>query len=204
MRTLTDPDQLQALLPTICDAETSMDPEHWSPENPLLGHCAVVSCVAQNLFGGKLLRASLAEYQEFASMGSHYLLELPDGRHADFTAPQFGDRYPAGMKLAPRERAYVLSFPETRRRYALLAFRLAAALSVGNPLFNDDIYRRCMLAAFGSPCKKMGFGCVITRGGEVVYDGSNAVIEPLKSLCDPTCIAASPPRSARSTSPAPQ
>lgn len=72
------------LLPTICDKETSLDPDGWSSENPLLGHCAVVSLIVQNLFGGELLRASLAG-TEFAHMRSHYWNRLPDGTADDFT-----------------------------------------------------------------------------------------------------------------------
>ena len=53
------PEQFRAILPEICDSETSQSPQGWKPTNPLWGHCAVVSLIAQNLFGGELLRASL-------------------------------------------------------------------------------------------------------------------------------------------------
>jgi deoxycytidylate deaminase len=178
----------EAILPYICDRETSQDPDNWTPENPLLGHCAVVTLVAQNLFGGKLLRASLAEIPEFARMRSHYWNELTDGTDADFTKPQFGERYPVGLKAETRDRTYLLSYPETVKRYKLLSWRLAKLLSNDNALFNDDIYRRCFYAALDSECQKMKFGCVITHDEKIVYEGYNKEIDALKSLCEPKCI----------------
>lgn len=187
MNTPITPEQLRALLPSLCDKETGLTPDSWSPQNPLLGHYAVVSLVAQNLFGGELLRASLTEVPEFAHMRSHYWNRLPDGTAEDFTKLQFGDRYPVLQpEVAPRSRA--LSSPETVKRYKLLAFRLAKALVSNNPLFEDALYRRCFYAALDSPCQKMKFGCVIMHGREVVYEGCNKTIDALKSLCEPTCI----------------
>ena len=123
------PEQFAALLPTICDKETSQDPDHWTPENPLCGHCAVVSLLAQDLFGGELLRASLAEFPEFAHMRSHYWNRLATSEVWDFTAPQFGADYPVGLKAEVRERSYVISYPDTAKRYKLLAERLTKIIS---------------------------------------------------------------------------
>lgn len=181
-------EEFKALLPAICDKETSQDAEHWTPENPLCGHCAVVSLVAQNLFGGELLRASLASIPEFAHMRSHYWNKLANGSEEDFTRMQFGEKYPSGLLAESRDRSYVLSYLETVKRYKLLAWRLAKALSGGNPLFEDDVYRKCFDAALDSPCQKMKFGCVITNYGQEIYGGCNATIPALKSLCEPTCI----------------
>ncbi|MBI2099037.1 hypothetical protein HYT45_01320 [Candidatus Uhrbacteria bacterium] len=188
-------DEFKALLPAICDRETSQDAEHWTPENPLVGHCAVVSLVAQNLFGGELLRGSLLEVPGFEYMRSHYWNRLADGTVEDFTKPQFGDKYPEGLKSEPKDRSYVLFDPKTgapreiMKRYKLLAWRLAKALSGGNPLFEDGYYRQCFDAALDSPCQKMKFGCVITHGGyHVIYKGCNETIPGLKTLCEPKCI----------------
>jgi len=187
MRELT-PDKFKELLPIICDCETSQDSAGWTPKNPLWGHCAVVSLVAQNLFGGELLRASLTEVPGFEHVRSHYWNKLPDGSVDDFTKSQFGDNYPNGLKGEVRNRSYVLSYPETAKRYKLLALRLAKAVSERNPLFDEPTYQKCFYAALDSPCQKMKFGCVITHNNEIVYEGCNKIIEPLKSLCEPTCI----------------
>jgi deoxycytidylate deaminase len=180
--------EFKRLLPIICDRETSQDPAGWTPQNLLWGHCAVVSLVAQNLFGGELLRASLTEVPGFEHAGSHYWNKLADGSIEDFTGPQFGENYPRALKAEFRSRSYVLSFPETVKRYKLLALRLAKAVSEGNSIFDDPIYQKCFYAALDSACQKMKFGCVIIHNNGVVYEGCNKTIEPLKSLCEPKCI----------------
>lgn len=146
-----------------------------------------MSAIAQNLFGGALLRASL-EGTEFVAGRSHYINKLSDGMEKDFTRGQFGERYPNFLTFEPRTREYLLSYSETAIRYKLLAWRMAKVLSADNPLFLDPIYQKCFYNALDSKCQKMKFGCVITHGDKVVYQGCNRTIEPLKSLCDPTCI----------------
>jgi len=181
-------ERLEELLPSICDKETSQDPENWTPENPLWGHCAIISLVAQNLFGGDLLRGSLAEVPGFEHMRSHYWNRLANETIKDFTKSQFGDFYPEDLKSETRKRSYVLSYPETAKRYKLLAWRLAKKISGNNQIFNDEIYKKCFYAALDSACQKMWFGCVIVHNKDVVYEGCNKTIESLKPLCEPTCI----------------
>ncbi len=178
------PEGFQRLLPNICDKETSADAEGWTKENPLYAHCAVVALLAQDLFGGNLLRASLEQFPEFAHMRSHYWNQLPDGSEVDFTEPQFLGRRPG---LAGKSRVRPQHF-ETMKRYKLLALRLAKIRSDNNALFDDRIYQACFSAALDSPCQKMKFGCVVIRGGSVVYQGTNKTIPELCSMCEPTCI----------------
>lgn len=144
--------------------------------------------MAQNLFGGELLRGSLTEVPGFEHMRSHYWNKLADSSVGDFTKSQFGERYPTGLKAETRDRSYVLSFPETAKRYKILALRLAKTLSNGNPLFENALYQKCFSVALDSHCQKMKFGCVVVRNGEVIYEGFNKTIEALKSLCEPKCI----------------
>lgn len=189
MHTKITPDQIRSILPDICSGETAYDSKSWTSENPLGGHCAIVSAIAQDIFGGEIVRMSLAD-TEFAHLSSHYWNRLPDGSIEDFTRTQFGDRFPQGLQEAVKDRSYILSptQPGTIVRYKLLAYRLAKVLSGNNPLFKNDIYRRCFYAALDSPCQKMRFGCVILWGREVVYEGTNQTIRALKSLCESTCI----------------
>lgn len=178
------PDEFRALLPKICDAETASDMKRWTSENPLYSHCAVVSLLAQDLFGGSLLRASLLPYPEFAHMRSHYWNKLPSGWETDFTESQFLGRRPQ-LLGKPKERP---THTETLQRYKLLALRLARVRSGGNPLFDDLMYQLCFWNALDSPCQKMKFGCVITHKGAVVYQGTNKTIPELCSMCEPRCI----------------
>src|SRR5690242_20466610 len=101
-------DAFARLLPTVCDRETSADPDGWTPENPLWGHCAVVSAAVQDRFGGDLLRASLEKYPKWAKMRSHYWNRFPPGGQRDFTEPQFGGDPPQGLEAGEKPRSYVL------------------------------------------------------------------------------------------------
>ena len=102
-------------------------------KNPLWGHCAVVSLLANDYFGGGFVRAFL-DNTPFADIGSHYWNILPDGTEQDFTREQFGD---AGLQLAgkttrsdgkPIDREYLLKNPETKKRYELLRARFESHL----------------------------------------------------------------------------
>jgi hypothetical protein len=96
-------------------AETSAD-ERWSPEQRSLGQCAVTALIVQDHLGGKLIRAEVEGV-------SHYWNRLPDGTEIDLTRDQFAQFSPG--RVETRSREYVLSFPETARRYHMLEERLA-------------------------------------------------------------------------------
>jgi hypothetical protein len=89
----------------------------WTPERPSTGQCAVTALVVQDVYGGELLRA-LVDGQ------SHYWNRLPGGDELDLTRDQFDTFEPVDTVV--RDRAYVLSFPDTVRRYRLLAERASA------------------------------------------------------------------------------
>lgn len=122
------PNEFEVIMLEICDQETSQDSEAWTAENPLWGHCAVVSLLVQDVFGGDLLRVSL-EGTEFASSRSHYWNRLPNGIEHDFTRVQFDGRYPKGLKAEVCERSYVLSYQPTVQRYELLSRRFWEAIN---------------------------------------------------------------------------
>lgn len=110
------------ILRRICSRETAHDSAVWTADNPLHGHCAVVALLAQDLFGGTILRVSL-EGTEFAAMRSHYYNLLPDGAERDFTREQFGGRFPEGLRAEERARSYLFSNSDTLNRYVLLEER---------------------------------------------------------------------------------
>jgi len=107
----------------ICDQDTSLDEPGWTKDNPLYGHCAVVSLLAQDIWGGKLLRASLANVLGYEHFRSHYWNLLPNEIQKDFTRSQFQGSYPQNLIVEERSREYVLSYPETVKRYELLKER---------------------------------------------------------------------------------
>lgn len=182
------PTQFGAILPAICSFETSSDCLNWSPVNPTYGHCAVASLLAQNLFGGEILRGSL-ENTPFAYMRSHYWNRLSDGTLQDFTGIQFGGVPINFSETATRTPKQLLDNPDTRRRYTILLFRLLSYLSKNNPLFEDLIYKGCFQIAMESPCQKMKFGAMlIDKSGSIVAHGCNKTISPIASFCEPECI----------------
>jgi hypothetical protein len=112
--------------------ETSGDPDGWSPDNPAWGQCAVTALVIQDEMGGSLLRTTVGGV-------SHYLNDV-GGERIDRTLVQFaGAAY--DDEPVPREREYVLSFPATASRYALLRDRMTPRL-VGVVIAGHPVARK--------------------------------------------------------------
>lgn len=120
--------EFQKIIQDICFRDTSADPEHWSTENPLWGHCAVVSLLAQDHFGGALMRQSLAGIPELEYLRSHYSNKLPDSTDADFTLEQFRGKLPPYLPKEERRREHTLSNFDTLKRYELLKNRFEMEL----------------------------------------------------------------------------
>ncbi len=120
------------LLKQCLESEMSACPEHWSEKDVFHGTCAIVALLVQELYGGKILRASLEELPKYSHMRSHYWNRLPDGAEIDLTAGQFEgddrDLVPEGKttkKLPTGEeqlitREILLGFEPTRERYTML------------------------------------------------------------------------------------
>ncbi len=175
------PLRLKQVLPGICSRDTTYDNNSWSPENPLWGHCAVVSVLAQSLFGGEILFGKAGDLK-------HYWNRMPDGTAEDFTLDQFRGKNPEFASARRITNSLQHIRIKGSKRYKTLTWRLAKALDEGNPIFNDPIYQKCFYNALDSSCQKMKFGCVITHNEEIVYEGCNKTIGPLKALCQPKCI----------------
>ncbi len=95
--------------------DTAVDPDSWSLANPAAGHCAVAALIVQDVYGGDLWRVDVDGQ-------GHYFNRLSNGALYDATASQF-DRAPNYCAAEWRSRDYVLSYPETKRRYELLKSR---------------------------------------------------------------------------------
>ena len=92
--------------------QTSYDPARWSADNPAWGQCAISALVAQDVLGGSLLVGEFNGIQ-------HYWNLLPNNRQLDLTKHQFG-RVRSFQGPRRVERGYVLSFPDTQKRYEVL------------------------------------------------------------------------------------
>lgn len=110
-------------LPQVCQADTSADPDGWTMDNPLWGHCAVAAVLAQDCFGGRILKGSLKDHPKYAYLRSHFWNELPDGTQVDVTAPQYPDLTFIELQPEERQRENILSHPGATERYELLKQR---------------------------------------------------------------------------------
>ncbi len=119
-------EQFRHTINTVAEADTSADPTGWTAENPLWGHCAVVTLLAPDYYGGELVRGDLSHNLKYANLRSHYWNRLPDGQEVDFTASQYPDLSFVQLASEVRERARVVSYPDTLKRYHLLKERFEA------------------------------------------------------------------------------
>lgn len=162
-------------------AHTSQEPEKWSALNPAGGQCVPTSLVVHDFFGGRIIRLDLSKSanHKLAEICSHYFNEV-DGKWIDFSAEQFGRHYSEVQELfknpalvSERQGKDLLKIKDVRDRYLLLRLAVARDLSGCNSLFDDSIYRKCLLLAFQSDCEKLKFGCVVTHDECQVAAGSN-------------------------------
>lgn len=112
--------KLSTALSQSWSLETSYDPARWSKHNCAWGQCAVSALIAQDLLGGKLFVGRVNGID-------HYWNELPDGRQLDLTKQQFG-QITTFEEPSRVSRDYVLSFPDTRRRYERLRREVLARI----------------------------------------------------------------------------
>lgn len=110
-------------LRSVAMKDTSVDPEDWVENNPLWGHCAAVSVLAQDIYGGELIRGSLAKSPKYAHLRSHYWNRMPNGEEVDFTAEQYSDLTFLDLDGKAYKREQMLESQDTKRRYDLLKKR---------------------------------------------------------------------------------
>lgn len=114
-------EKFQEIILKICKADTCNPPEDWISENPTMGHCAIVSILAQELFGGIIVRVSL-EGTPYEKFKSHYL-NVIDGKEYDFTLNQFESNPYLNKERQEKNREYLLSNINTKKRYEILKNR---------------------------------------------------------------------------------
>ncbi len=86
--------------------------DKWNKENPSLGQCAITALIANDFFGGKIMRC-------MASSGSHYY-NIIDDELVDLTVEQFLGEIPQYENGEERTREYLLGNNDTKNRYLLL------------------------------------------------------------------------------------
>ncbi len=92
----------------------------WRADNPALGQCGVTSLVANDAFGGEILKTRVE--------GGWHFYNRIDGRRVDFTASQFSD--PLDYQDVASDRSD--AFADTNaQQYDALTARLRAAQQEG-------------------------------------------------------------------------
>lgn len=86
----------------------------------------VVALLAQDTYGGTIVRDSLEHIPQYKHLKSHYWNQLPDGTEIDFTAEQYLDLTTRNLDGEPRSRSAILADSNTARRYELLKSRFTA------------------------------------------------------------------------------
>ena len=188
-------EDLKICLQSSWRKETSNDVQHWTPQNPAWGQCAVTALVAQDFFGGEIKRLDLRQAPDeyIAGMGSHYF-NVMDGTNVDFSENQFpGNAHYYEKLLTPenisiKTREYLLSNRDTKTRYEILRLAVAKNFAQDNPLFSDPIYRECLRLALNSDCKKGNYGCVALHERKIIARSENHVMELLRNWCSPECV----------------
>ena len=101
----------------------------WRKDVPSLNQCAVTALIVQDYFGGDLMRCPLSDGD------SHYWNRLLDGNEIDLTFQQFAYTHQTDKEgeTVVRQRDYVLSFPDTLKRYEILKNRVAYLIPLPQP-----------------------------------------------------------------------
>lgn len=111
--------QLQQALYLSWGKDTATNGD-WDENNRSKNQCAVTALVVQDYFGGDLMRCEMTDGD------SHYWNNIPELGHQDLTSDQFLhiEASPIRSTQIVRSREYVLSFPDTHKRYKLLSERV--------------------------------------------------------------------------------
>ena len=113
---------LEIILKKSWSKETSYHSKKWTSKNPAFGQCAITSLIIQDFFDGKILETVIGGV-------SHYWNKLPNGKEVDLTKTQFKKeiKIPKGKF---RGRNYILSFPDTVRRYKILKQKVLLNITI--------------------------------------------------------------------------
>ena len=120
--------ELENILKRSWSKNTSSDPKNWNRDNPAWGQCAVTALIVNDYLGGQIVwaNATLPGGQTI----SHYFNKI-NNTERDFTKQQFpvGTIIPKGIPKTVEynsTREYILSYPQTQKRYEILKQRVSA------------------------------------------------------------------------------
>lgn len=100
--------------------------DSWNDKNPTLGHCAIVSLIVNDYFGGEIYKIKVDEI-------SHYF-NLIDNNVVDFTSNQFNKKIDYNCKIK-KDRLEILQDEDAALRYKMLKMRLQLIIE------DEDIHK---------------------------------------------------------------
>lgn len=100
--------------------------DSWNDKNPTLGHCAIVSLIVNDYFGGEIYKIKVDGI-------SHYF-NLIDNNVVDFTSNQFNKKIDYNCKIK-KDRLEILQDEDTALRYKMLKMRLQLIIE------DEDIHK---------------------------------------------------------------
>lgn len=192
------PEEFEASLPSLCDQETSSEPNLWSKDNPLVGHSDIVAVAVKKLFGGNIRYAPILlplENLELKNTRAHFWNEIPsenseDLREMDLTSAQYLGAHFRSINSATCRTKSILSNGDTKRRYKKFALRLAKKFSP-NQVIADKYYEACFEVALDSPCRNTNSGGIIVfrdvSSEQIVIRDCNHSLESHLDLCEKNC-----------------
>jgi len=92
------PDQIPLFKTILLDAWSISSSTLWTAENPAAGNCGVTALIANDLFGGKIVKTQYAEIWHFYNFFGKV-------RH-DFTESQFSDPIKYDDTMSSRDEAF--------------------------------------------------------------------------------------------------
>jgi len=191
---------LESVLWKSWSQETSADSARWTKHNPAWGQCAVTALVVQDFLGGLLWRLDISKHPNhiISVMRSHYFNNIDFcGDNIfwdiDLSESQFGSgghnevrRYAEPAQEKTRE--YLLNNKSTKERYKKLRYRVNEILSGENPIFKEQTFMKCLMAALDSNCQKGKYGCVVKNDGQIVVETFNSILDVCQDWSEPECI----------------
>ena len=129
-------EEFSSAIKDVLVADTSAHPEEWSVKDPFLGHCTVVSLLAQEIFGGEIVRVDLERVAGLEHIRRHSWNKLSNGQEIDFTSSQLPQPIPASVPRELKDRNILLSYPGVKERYSKLKVRFQERLNLLKNLQN--------------------------------------------------------------------
>jgi hypothetical protein len=129
-------DAFQRIVDNACSLDTcySGDATRWNASNPVIGHCCIVSLLAQEIYGGSILKV---KYNDDGRRGTHFYNHI-NGQMVDFTKVQFSNNV-SFTEYSIADRKKLLKPIAVRSRYEILRAKIHNDNVMAAPSLQEQI-----------------------------------------------------------------